>query len=230
MCSVTIDPTLTALQDAFLASSATTREPSWLRERRATGMNAFLALGLPTREDEDWRFTDLRPLISAKGLPAPAVDGTADPALIAANRLQGEAHRLVLVNGSVAPDLSEIGKLPAGVWFASVADTIDLRPNLIKAAFDVSDTFGGQPLASFNAALFVDGFVLAIDPGVTVPHPFEILHVGETASAQAYHMRNVILAGAGSQAGIVETYIGNGPGWTNGAPRWISLGVPVCAT
>lgn len=179
-------------------------------------MNAFVALGLPTRDDEGWRFTDLRPLLSANGLPAPMTGGVAEPAFIAANRLPGDAYRMVLVNGAVMPDLSETGKLPAGVWFASVADTIDLRPNLMKAAFDVSDTFGGQPLASFNAALFADGFVLAVDPGVTVPHPFEILHVGEAASSRAFHMRNVIMMGAGSQASVVETYVGNGPGWTNG--------------
>ncbi len=153
MCSVAIDPTMSALLDAFWTSIDTTREPAWLTDRRTTGMNAFLAMGLPTTDDEAWRFTNLRPLVSAKGLPAPAVDGIADPAFIAANRLPGKAYQIVMVNGAVAADLSEIGTLPAGVWFASVMDTIDLRPDLIKAAFDVSDKFGGQPLASFNAAL-----------------------------------------------------------------------------
>lgn len=91
MCSVAIDPTMSALLDAFWTSIDTTREPAWLTDRRTTGMNAFLAMGLPTTDDEAWRFTNLRPLVSAKGLPAPAVDGIADPAFIAANRLPGKA-------------------------------------------------------------------------------------------------------------------------------------------
>lgn len=215
MCSVATDPTLLALHEAFWACAAVSPEPKWLTERRTTAMEGFVELGLPTRRDEAWRFTDLRPLITAEGLPAPAPAAAGDPAMIAANRLPGQAHRIVLVNGCVAPDLSEIGALQPGVWFASVADTIDLRPDLIKAAFDVSDMFGAQPLASLNAAFFADGFVLAVDPGVTVRHPFEILHVGDATSRQAYHMRNVILAGAGSEASVVETYVGTGPGWTN---------------
>jgi Fe-S cluster assembly protein SufD len=215
MCSVAIDPTLSALHEAFWACAAVTREPKWLTERRTTAMEGFIELGLSTRQDEAWRFTDLRPLITAEGLPAPAPTAGADLAMIAANRLPGQAHRIVLVNGCVAPDLSEIGTLPPSVWFASVADTIDLRPDLIKAAFDVGDMFGAQPLASLNAAFFADGFVLAVDPGVTVSHPFEILHVSDAASRQAYHMRSVILAGAGSYTSVVETFVGTGPGWTN---------------
>ena len=112
MCSVAIDPTLSALLEAFQACAAVTREPAWLTERRTTAMQGFVELGLPTRQDEAWRFTDLRPLITANGLPAPALAASADPELIAANRLPGEAHRIVLVNGCVAPDLSEIGLLP----------------------------------------------------------------------------------------------------------------------
>ena len=48
-----------------------------------------------------------------------------------------------------------------------------------------------------------------------MPHPFEILYIGKASSAQAYHVRSTILVGAGSQASVVETYVGNGPGWTN---------------
>jgi Fe-S cluster assembly protein SufD len=178
-------------------------------------MQCVTDLGLPTRKDEAWRFTDLRPLRADGALPLPASEATADIARLAVHRLPGQAHRIVLVNGRVVPELSQIGALPPGAWLGSAADTIDLHPELIEAAFDVSDGFGAQPFASLNAAFFADGFVLALDPGVILRDPVEILHLGEASTAQAYHVRNVILAGAGSQANLVETYIGNGPGWTN---------------
>lgn len=215
MCGVAIDPEMTALQDAFLACVEAAQEPSWLAECRTTAMQGFIELGLPTRADEGWRFTDLRPLVTAGGLPTPAPPGSADPFQLAAHRLQGEAHRIVLVNGCVAPDLSCIGTLPHGVWFGSVVDAIDLRPDLIKAAFDAGDWLGAQPFASLNAAFFADGFVLALDPGVVLEHPVEILHLGDAAGSQAYHARSAILAGRDSAASVVETFVGNGPGWTN---------------
>jgi Fe-S cluster assembly protein SufD len=215
MDAVVSDPALTTLRETFLAWTNAAWEPAWLTRRRSAAMRSFAELGLPTRRDEAWRFTDLRPLVSARGLPAPAPDATADLGRLAAHRLPGQAHRIVLVNGRVAPELSEIGALPRGVWLGSVADTIDLRPDLIEAAFDAGDTFGAQPFASLNAALFADGFVLALDADAILQHPVEVLHLGEAPSPQAYHLRNAILAGAGSQASVVETYIGSGSGWTN---------------
>jgi Fe-S cluster assembly protein SufD len=215
VCGVAIDPAMAAIHDAFLACVDAAREPAWLAERRTTAMECFIELGLPARSDEAWRFTDLRPLITVRGLPAPAPEASADPFQLASHRLPGEAHRIVLVNGCVAPDLSNIGALPKGAWFGSVIDMIDLRPDLIKAAFDTSDSFGAQPFASLNAAFFADGFILALEPGVVLLNPVEVLYLGDAASPQAYHLRSAILAGAGSQASVVETYIGNGPGWTN---------------
>ncbi|MGD0106595.1 MAG: hypothetical protein ABSC06_21530 [Rhodopila sp.] len=146
MGGVAIDPAMTALQDAFLTGAEAAREPAWLAQWRNRAMQGFIDLGLPTRADEAWRFTDLRPLITPRGLPVPAQAVRADPFQLAAHRLPGEAHRIVLVNGRVAPDLSQIGALPRGVGLSSVSETIDLRPDLIRAAFDASDVFGAQSL------------------------------------------------------------------------------------
>jgi Fe-S cluster assembly protein SufD len=223
MCGVAIDPAMTALQDAFLTGAAAAREPAWLEQWRNRAMQGFIELGLPTRADEAWRFTDLRPLITPRGLPAPAQAASADPFQLAAHRLPGEAHRIVLLNGRVAPDLCQIGDLPRGVWLSSVFETIDLRPDLIQAAFDASDAFGAQSFAALNAAFFEDGFILAVEPGVILRHPVEILHLGEAPDSQAYHLRNAILAGAKSEVSVVETYIGSGPGWTNAVTN-IDLG------
>jgi Fe-S cluster assembly protein SufD len=215
MHAVAGDPAMTTLQETFLARTSVMREPVWLTQRRSAAMQRFAELGLPTRSEEAWRFTDLRPLVTALGLPAPASDVTADFSQLAAHRLPGHAHRIVLVNGCVVPELSEIGTLPQGVSFGSVADTIDLRPDLFETAFDAVDTFGAQPFASLNAAFFADGFVLALDPGVILERPVEVLHLGEAPSPRAYHMRSAIVAAAGSRATVVETFIGTGAGWTN---------------
>ena len=179
MSGVANDSAMTALQDAFLTGLETAQQPAWLAQSRTSAMQGFIALGLPTRDDEAWRFTDLRPLFSAQGLPAPASAAGADP-------LQ-----------------------------SSISETIDLRPDLIQAAFEAEHRFGEQPFASLNAALFADGFVLALEPGVVLEHPVEILHLSDAADSQAYHVRNAILAGANSAASVVETFVGSGPGWTN---------------
>ncbi|NJL31270.1 MAG: hypothetical protein HC898_06360 [Phycisphaerales bacterium] len=50
--------------------------PPWLRELRQQGMNHFERLGWPDSDHEEWRYTNLKPLIRRAGnpsnIPAPA--------------------------------------------------------------------------------------------------------------------------------------------------------------
>jgi Fe-S cluster assembly protein SufD len=187
-------------------------EPEWLSLKRAAALANFGEKGFPTRRQEAWRFTDLRPLQRRAFAPADAV--AARPAL-AAYRIGEAAHRLVLVNGRFRPELSAIAELPQGAWLASTAHTLAERPDLVAAALDETDAAGGQPFASLNAALFSDGFVLALEAGVALDRPVEIVHWGETAAAQSLHLRNLVRLGAGSRARLVESWAGSGAHWTN---------------
>jgi Fe-S cluster assembly protein SufD len=205
-------PVVAALRQAFQVRAEAATEPTWLSGRRAAAMARFVELGLPGRRDEAWRFTDLRPLTEARVASSSSDDTGVDPSRLSAHRLPGTAHRIVVANGRVRPDLSAIGELPPGVWLGSVVDTVDLRPDLSHTAFDIGDTIGAQPFASLNAALFADGFVLAIDPGVVLTDPVEVVYVG---GSSACHLRNIVRLGAGSQATVVETFAGTGATWTN---------------
>jgi Fe-S cluster assembly protein SufD len=209
------DPIVAALTRAFLACAAAAKEPAWLAEKRAAAMQRFSELGLPTRKQEAWRFTDLRPLTASGGLPMPAPGTASDPTRLAAHRLPGTAHRIVLVNGKIAPDLCQIGTLPPGVWLGSLADAAEQCPDLAEAAFGMQDTLGAQPFGALNAAFFADGVVLALDAGVVLPRPVEILHYGDAPSPSAFHLRNAIIAAPGSSAQVTETYAGAGAGWSN---------------
>ena len=193
-------------------------EPKWLAETRRAALDRFAELGFPTRRDELWRFTNLGPLAKAVFLPA-ASAATADQSALAPYLLDGARHRIVLVNGRFAPALSAIGDLPKGAWLGSTAEAMKTHPDWVRAAFEESDTLGAQPLASLNGAFFADGFVLALEKGVVLQGPVEIIHLGGAAAPQAFHLRNVVLAGAGSGAAIVETYAGGGASWTNAVAR-----------
>ncbi|WP_044559116.1 Fe-S cluster assembly protein SufD [Azospirillum sp. B4] len=186
-------------------------QPSWLTGHRAAGMARFAALGYPTRKMEAWRFTDLRPLTASVFPSAPADPVAVTPATLAPHRLAGPAHRLVLVNGRFAPALSDIGTLPPGVWLGSATDALRTRPDTMASAFMEDEV----ALASLNAALFADGFVLALEPGVILETPVEIIHHADMGAPAAAHLRNRLVIGAGARATVVETSTGAGAGWLN---------------
>jgi Fe-S cluster assembly protein SufD len=198
--------------DAFKARP-TAPEPTWLTHRREGAIRRFSELGWPTRKQEAWRFTDLRPLQRAAFPPAVSV-GRATDADIAVWRYAGAAHRIVLVDGAFAPELSAIGDLPKGVWLASTSQTLRDRADLVEPALRETDVLGAQPFVALNAALFADGFVLALEPGVALDRAIEIIHLGRTAGRSS-QLRNLVLLGPKSRATLIETYAGEGAYWTN---------------
>lgn len=198
--------------EAFKARPPT-KEPTWLVHRRDGAIRRFGELGWPTRKQEAWRFSDLRPLQRMAFPPAGGASNVTEVD-VAPWRYPGAAHRIVLIDGAFVPKLSAIGALPKGAWLASTAQTLRERPELVEPALRETDVLGGQPFVSLNAALFVDGFVVALEPGVALDGAIEIVHLGRAANRSA-QLRSLVLLGANSRATLIETYAGDGPYWTN---------------
>jgi len=183
-----------------------------LAEKRREAFTRVEELGFPTRRDEAWRFTNLRPLQDKAFAPGTATPGA--PPALEPYFFAGETHRIVLVNGRFMPGLSTLGGLPKGVTLGSAAEIAARQPALAERLLDRTDLVGGQAFASLNAALFADGFVLALAPGVALEKPVEIIHWADAAE-RSFHLRNLIQLGAASRATLIESYAGSGHYWTN---------------
>jgi len=193
-------------------------EPDWLVVRRRSALARFSEIGLPTRRQENWRFTNLRPL-EATAYPPASDEIVIDEGPPAPYRIAGASHRIVLVNGRFAPELSAIGPLPAGAFLGPLSAALRQREDLAAALFDGSDAAANQPFAALNAAFAGDGFVLALADGVALETPVEIIHLGIAAAPHSAHTRNAVFAGRHSRASIVETHVGSGRYWRNVVSR-----------
>ena len=105
--------------------------------------------------------------------------------------------------------------LPAGVWFGSAAAAVDAKPELVETALEALSHDADQPFAALNAALFADGFVLEVAPGVVMERPIEILHLASGAVPASLHTRSLITLGTGSRTQLIETFAGAGRYWRN---------------
>jgi Fe-S cluster assembly protein SufD len=186
-------------------------EPEWLGARRRRDLTRFAEQGFPSRRSEAWRYIELRALAERPKLPNAGLAVAPDQTIRAALgqvALGGGTHLVVLVNGRFDRALSrrdETAALP-GVWLGSMARAIEER--LADAEIDSK-----SPFAALNGAFFSDGFVLAVDAGVAVDRPIEIVHLGSGDSS--FHTRSLISLGPGSRASIIETYAGRGSYWRN---------------
>ncbi len=195
--------------DAYRGTAA---EPDWLKRFREQGLSRFAEIGFPSRRSENWRYLDLQALRQTPLLPATPGSLDAVPAELG---FEGAWARLTLLDGSCTVAVSR--GLLDGIWFGSMRRAIVERPDLVRTAA-ASDNGAEHPFASLNAALFADGFVLDIAPGVAIDRPIEIVHFASAPGSS--HTRNLVNLGAGSRATIIETYAGSGKYWRNDVAVW----------
>jgi Fe-S cluster assembly protein SufD len=182
--------------------------PRWLEDLRARGAARFTALGLPTVRDEEWRFTNVAPIGAIDFAPAEPVSGVAD-------QLAGFAYtdapvRLVVVNGRFDTTLSRTkGLAAAGVRVGSLASAMTDHADVVQRYFGQLADFSSRSFAALNTAFVQDGAYVYLPDNAIVETPIHIVFVtgAEVAKVMA-HPRTLIVAGAGSQARIIESYVG----------------------
>lgn len=157
-------------------------------------------LSLPTRRDEEWRFTDLSALMQVKFSPA-LPNTNVDVSLFTVP--EAASSHLVFVNGFYVPELSDVSQLPEGVKVG----------NLSQMSFaEIKAYLGKQPGAdevftALNTASFTDGAVVMIPRNQQIEMPIHLLFVSTGGDrANIAHPRCLIVAQANSQATIVEHY------------------------
>ena len=181
--------------------------PRWLDDLRSRGAAKFAALGIPTVRDEEWRFTNVTALNSIDFALGGPISGAAD-------RLNGFAYtdapvRLVIVNGRFEATLSRTKGLPAGVIAGSLAVALKDHADVVQRYFGQLADFSARAFVALNTAFVQDGAFIHVPDGVIAETPIHVIYVaGADGSTVMAHPRTLIVAGAGSQVRVVESYIG----------------------
>ena len=203
--------------DDFAARAAfRAAEPARLRRLREEAFARFTALGFPSMRQEAWRFTNVGPLARtrfARATPRPVTAADAAPWLYA-----GTAH-LVVVDGEVAPELSDVAGLPAGVRLRSLREAIAAGDPAVEL-LGRHATFDGAPFAALNTALFADGALLHVSRGTVCERPLQVLFLttAEAGQPRVSYPRLLVVAEEHSAATLVERYATVGEGETLACP------------
>jgi Fe-S cluster assembly protein SufD len=181
------------------------RDPGWLVDIRRAGMERFREAGFPTVREDAWKYTNVAPFVKIPYQPAPEERGAAARPLPVP---PGSGVQVVFVNGRYAPELSTSGLLPNGLEVASLADVLASRPEAVEP--HLSQTVrDGNAFAQLNSAFLEDGVFLRIPARTAVTEPIHVVFLSEPAFGPTVsHPRNLVIAEAGSQSAVVETFLG----------------------
>lgn len=190
------------------------REPRWLAERREAAIERFRDVGFPTTRQEEWRFTNVAPIVSTAFKLAPA---GAPPGLDSA-RVPRRPAQAVFLNGVYQPELSSLSGLPAGVQVGSLAERLAGDGDLLEAHLSRYASNESNPFTALSTAFFQDGAFVYLPRGVAVESPIHLVFLSGPGSDPAlWYARTLVVAERGASAAVVESYeaVGEGVYLTN---------------
>ncbi len=192
------DAYLTAFS-ALEAELARHSRPAVQRLRKAA-IAHFGEIGFPGPRNEDWKCTNLAPVVRTSF----------------ARPLADVGHV-----GNMPP-------LPAGVLLMSLTEALGKHPELVERHLGQHADFRNHAFVALNTAFWRDGVLLYVPPGVVVEEPIRLAHVVTDFSEDApylWYRRVLLVLGRGSQATVVESF-GSGCSETSVTRPLTGLGSP----
>lgn len=195
-------------------------EPAWLRERRLAAFETFERLPIPTRQDEDYRRTDLRRLrlerfTLSTGTPASAPTSLeawpADVRELMVESGQGptDSGALIALDGApvasrTAPDLAD------GVIFCTLDEAVRTHPDLVRR-YLTDERIGADEdkWSAMNSAFWTGGVFIYVPSGVTLELPLRTV-TARSGAGPASFARMIIVAEEWSQVTVVADYLSLG--------------------
>ncbi len=220
---------MTKLQNAFLLiekNAESTDSLSLLSERKAS-YALFGEQGFPSKNNEEWRYTDLRFIEEYDFEPVlgKSEDDLSDEKINSLKIGDGNSDLLVFVNGFFSRKHSKIKAHDNDIFIGSLRNAAgenDKYAELI--GFDYSES--EEAFVNLNNAFSMDGAFIYIPENVKLTETVQILHIIDTRSFNPFvNIKNIIIADQKSEIKIIETsaYIGDNIGFVNSVTE-ITLG------
>jgi Fe-S cluster assembly protein SufD len=209
----TIRPAVTPAEQRYLDlyASAAGRLPGAflpaVRAWREAALDRFIALGMPHRRVEEWKYTDLRALMPEAhplaGLSPAPMDDVNLKAMIGARLTRLDAYRAVFVDGTFRPDLSTVQEAE-GVIFRSLRAAFENEGSATNALTQFPPV-DRDVIAALATAFATDGTILSVPPGTKLEKPIHLIFIASIAPhLDATH--NAIGIGAGAEVSLIETH------------------------
>ncbi|MFA5264670.1 MAG: SufD family Fe-S cluster assembly protein, partial [Opitutaceae bacterium] len=199
------NPALGSFTSEVFAShlAAESSLPAWWLDAKKEAWNQFLALPMPVRKDEFWRFSNISSL---------SLEGFTLPSAVRPSDYQGVnlgcdcAARFVFGNNMLLHREAHASELPAGVIIESLRYALAHHGDLVRRYLNQQHTtLGSEKFRALHTALVRDGVFVYVPPGVELPAPIAIFHhaAGEGASVFPH---SLVVAENNARATIVEVF------------------------
>ncbi len=189
-----------------------------LNAQRNKAFQNFVLQGIPTRKNENYKYTNLQPQF----LPDYKFIHQREQVEADLNEVfrcdvpQLDTHLTLLINGWYYQKNKEVG-LPEGVILASLEDIAKSNPELIGKYYAKIAKTEEDPLVALNTAFAKDGYFLYVPKNVTVEKPLQLINLLQSNKDTFATQRNLIVVESGASLQLLlcnhtldlNTYLSN---------------------
>jgi Fe-S cluster assembly protein SufD len=200
-----------------LEQRAQASSPAWLNSLRRAGNAHFSELGFPTTDDEEWRFTNVRPIAEMTPQAAPSNVRITEKEIAPFIYGNMATRRLVFIDGRYHPELSSPGK-NNGVKILNLATAVQADENVLTQHLARYARYDDNAFAALNTSMIEDGAVITIAAKTRVAEPILLLFVSTGRVQGAItNPRILVVAHERAEAKVIEKYVtlGNETHFTN---------------
>lgn len=184
--------------------SAAKHEPGWMTENRLRAWQLFEMQPMPSRQDEEWRRTDISRLKFENLSPYSGASTSTVNSPLQLNGKHGGVlthQNSVTVQRSIEKQLSD-----KGVIFTDLDSAVHDHPDLVRAHFMTEAvTADYNKFTALNGAFWSGGTFLYVPRDVDVSIPLRALYT-LTAPGAGLFSHTILIAEAGSRVSFVEEY------------------------
>lgn len=179
-------------------------------DERLSAIDTLKTLRFPTIKDEDWRFTNIKPLLSTDFKPAIKKESNIVGKEDFVNKYlvkDFDYDLLVFENGFIRYEFTKIGDLPEGVFVGALSEAAKLMPEVVSEYFNKSDK-EEDAFEVLNKAFVSDGLFVYVPKNKALPRPLQVLQISGGNEKLMVTPRNIVVAEENSEATVIVSYAG----------------------
>lgn len=187
--------------------AAQTQPQDWLKEMQRRGLTFLGESGFPTPADENWRYTNIKPLLKRAFNVVTSSQTRLTREQLDAFQIDGlDSLRIVLVDGQFDSQLS-MQPNTCGLTVSSLSEMLAKQPDLVAKHINRLLPDSTHGFMALNTAFVSNGVWIEAAEDVTVEQPVELVFISTGEDHSLVQPRNMIIAGKNSQLKVIERYL-----------------------
>jgi len=167
----------------------------YINSFREVAIGEFSRLGLPTKTNETYRYTNLDTFFSHdyKSYFMPVESDFIKAEEFRCDVTDLDAHGIVLLNGFYPTIRDKLRQLPEGIWIGSLNEAARKFRNKIEKHYGRYVNGNSDGLVHLNTAMASDGVFIYVPEGAVLKKPVQIINLVESGEDIFNQHRNLII-------------------------------------